>query len=71
MKSNHPKVYIALDKAEVDALAEKAAQEMTQVGMGNTNDKAIKNLTIIEMVQWIKDHDIYTRPMPTIEDRVI
>jgi hypothetical protein len=61
-ENKHPKVYIALDKAEVDELEKNATWEMSQVGMGNSNNKCIRNQTIIEIVQWIRDHDIYTRP---------
>jgi hypothetical protein len=68
---NHPRIYIALDKAEVDELERNARWDMGQVGMGNSNEKSIRNQTIIEIVQWIRDHDIYTRPWPEEEDRVL
>ena len=53
---NHPKIYIALDKKLVCELADKAKAEMDHVDMGNTNEKRIKNETVIEMVQWILDN---------------
>jgi hypothetical protein len=67
---NHPKIYVALDKKIVCELADNAKAEMNQVDLGNTNEKRIKNETIVEMVQWILDNDIYTKPWEEEEDRV-
>ena len=67
---NHPKIYIALDKKIVCELADKAKAEMDHVDLGNTNEKRIKNETIVEMVQWILDNDIYTKPWEEDEDKI-
>jgi len=51
----HPKVYIALNKAEIEELKQKVKESV------NHNNKE-KAAGIQEAIDWIIAHDIYTRP---------
>jgi hypothetical protein len=50
----HPKIYISLDKKEIEDLKEKAKQYIKE----NNRQKAEG---ILEAIDWIDKHNIYTR----------
>jgi hypothetical protein len=68
----HPKVYIALDAAELDKLQKKIESELflaknssIDTDAGSKIAECVKALDIIE---WIRIHDIYTRPFSGEDD---
>ena len=58
-----PKVYIALDMEDLIKLEEDAKSHISKVGLGNSHDSDVKYSTILEMVEWIKNNDVYTRDL--------
>jgi hypothetical protein len=54
----HPKIYIALDKAEIKELKQRARNYIKE-------NKTERAEGILESIEWITDHDIYTRPWST------
>ena len=54
-KSQHPKVYIAIDKQEVEELKDKIREYRAK-----NNPQRAEGMQ--EAIDWIKAHDIYTRP---------
>jgi hypothetical protein len=55
-----PKVYIALDMEDLIKLEEDAKIRISSIGLGNSHDSYVKYSTVLEMVEWIKNNDVYT-----------